>query len=150
MKIPVPTLLHAVECLSLDGFHLGELQWRVHSRRFLFWTGWNKDWYESTFFWIFFFFFFSHLSNCHSCPNAIHTQVFSVSLSLTMRGSTITMRFLSLLIGSVSVSNIFPLTHSISTPSRKHFPKSSTSWGSTRTTTERGQVIVFCLICMRY
>lgn len=132
-----------VGCLTLDGFVSGtSVEGSFTKVSFL-------DWLEHSLVSIHFF-CISHPSNCHSCPNAIHTQVFSVFLSSTTRRFTIVMIFLSLLIALVSASNTSRLTRPISTPSRKHSPKSSTSCGGTRTTTERGQGIVFCLICMKY
>ena len=96
------------------------------------------------------FFCISHLSNNNSCPNAIHTLVFSVSLCLTMWKFIMAMKFWSFLIILASILNTSLLTHLTTTPLRKPFLKSSTSWGYTRTTMDRGQAIVFYMTCMRY
>ena len=110
-----------VGCLTLEGFVSGtSVEGSFTKVTFL-------DWLEHSLVSFSFFFCISYLSNNNSCPNAIHTPEFSVSLYLTTRKFTMATKFWSLLIVLASVSNTSPLTHPTSTPSRKLFLKSSTS-----------------------
>jgi transposase len=110
-----------VGCLTLDGFVSGtSVEGSFTKDSFLHWLEHSLVRNYDVFYPIL-------STNCHSCLNAMHTQVFSVSSSLTTQQFIMVMKFSSSLIGLASVSNTSPLTHLISTPLRKRFPKSSTS-----------------------
>ena len=67
MKISVPTLLHAVECLSLDGFHLGNFSGGFIHEGFFFGLAGTRSGMNPLFF------------GFHICLNATVAQMQSIS-----------------------------------------------------------------------